>query len=1232
MKRIFLLATIMAFLGLPQIIAQSFQPTTDKIWGGRGYTEKEGINVSDGNKNATTGKSWSSVGNRELVFYLHVPNGFVKAKANVVTNGTKNAKLRLRVIYPITQEVIYDNTVETEGTGNTSMDILTSTKFTYDGWYKFELTCPNPSNLSEFTSFEFSRTSTLNICTSAIYMAPSVHLWSGASSDKDAPTGASYDWAYQEVLVPSKYEHPASYWETIASNGGYMGIQAAGQEGNTSHTTLFSMWDNGDVDKDPYLPDYLRSGCLDSDPKFKINHFGGEGTGIQAIKGNDDWLSDHWVQFLYNVRPELTNVTIKGSKGQDSVIVYHNILTSAWYKQDTWPEWRYIATHRRSGDNNYISGWYSFLENFGDNGNMYRKGYWRNAYMHSLASGKWYNINHYTYGHTQGTSERDSRHDYGHGAAPEYGNCFYMETGGFIKYENDVSQYVPLAKKTECVDTIDLDRLTRRVDKAVKLDTKKSLETIIDNTGDTHDLTKWTVTGYSDQETEAEDGKATNAIDGNPYSFWTYQQKPTKKLYPHWITLKAPEAVPVNNISLNCGGTFIYWPQIIKIYSSKNGIDWTLEIDSLYINKAAKTSTDFPKYVNSQYFKIEFVQGFMTASYFKLGEIGLSCTYNINKVKNRIKEMLDNGDCLGSFPSKDLENLATVYDDGKCEDLDAYQEALSKLGDNSTRLKYSLLKNTKNIGTRHVYMLRNYYGYGYLVGSNKGGIKTLSLKGATDKSAQTEYTEKCSALDLNNNWVIVRSEKYNSYYLYNIGLKKFLDLSNPNLVSDTPTKTPLMTSGSRFIIQSSNSNYVKADPTSATKPVSANKGYTNGVYFEFYNNNYYTMNQAFCDSILNIVEAEDKLFTYKTKINDLLSIKKGIVGCLTDDSEIELIQKYYNGGNPLPENLDALYTLVDNCKRMTIDPENCLYKLKSVSAENESEPYYTMSTSGSPTLSASSKKAEQIWSLRNKFDGFTMSAQAKALGEMPNTYGNAIPTVSLDEANIYIETEYKPGKYTFGASENNNIVIGAYTSSTAALASQNIAWWEVEPVENFEISLNAVGVASLYYDFDIIIPEDVKVYAVTSVSEDGVATLERVMNRLPACTGAIIRGENNEKVTFSIVAPTLSTIQGNMLKGTCLKRTDLKKKTFYSLSTSNGNPVLKQAQIGTLNANTVYVQYDEDKIPEFSLITLDFKDVPVNVKSAKVIDNNQAIYSTLGYKTYGEDNGILIKNRKKFVK
>jgi hypothetical protein len=426
------------------------------------------------------------VANIQLCYYLRMPAGYVKAKAVVQAQGARKPRLRLRIIKASSGDTILDHS--SEGTASASVqnvDVMPETKIPEDTWYRFELSSPSTTGISMLRQILFNRESTLPVKASDIFMAPSTHLFTYGTTEPYAPRQnvEGNDWCYMEVMYPQKYERPNTYVMSLGVLSGYMGIQSIinSDKKTYNHHVLFSMWDNGDTDKDSNLPSYMRSGALDTGVGVQSKRFGGEGTGTQAMMKGNWWSPDNWVQFITHCRPEDVNVTIKGSKGQDSVITYHNTIVSAWYKEAQASEWHYIATLRESGRNHYYGGWYSFIENFTDaGGEFYRRAYFKNPYMRSMASGKWYVRNTVSYGHTQNTGARNSRTDYGHGATDAFPNCFYLETGGYGSV-NDSANTFKIVRNSECVDTINLQALLERENIAIRNDRVAALETDLAN-------------------------------------------------------------------------------------------------------------------------------------------------------------------------------------------------------------------------------------------------------------------------------------------------------------------------------------------------------------------------------------------------------------------------------------------------------------------------------------------------------------------------------------------------------------------------------------------------------------------------------------------------------------------------------------------------------------------------------------------------------------------------------
>ena len=459
----------------PMMGAYRMQPAsqgvkTDTLWGAYCYREING-QTSGVTREKRPFENFPLHDGEKMVYYVLADKSSATLILYLHTEKKAQPLISVKMTEVNTGKTICDKLIKTKFKGGQSKAfIMQNAKLPSKSWYRIELTSQNWLAINSIDFFKFEHDSPIGIKPSPIFMAPSVHLTGWESTDPSAPKGEAYDWAYMEVMFPKKYERKNTYIMSLGVLSGYMGIQSIDDEGkqNYKHRVLFSMWDKGDTDADANLPEYMRSGALDNETGVKINRFGGEGTGTQSIIYNSHWQCDNWVQFITTCRPEKVNVTVKDRNGRDSVIEYTNTLVTAWYKEANEKEWHYLSTLREAGRNHYMAGWYSFLENFTDDGgNFYRRAYFRNGYFHSLTDNKWYNRNKVGFGHTQG-KPNEPRYDYGHGATDLYPNCFYLEQGGYTLEANDSATTVPLATDYTPVDTINLAALWSRVEQAIR--------------------------------------------------------------------------------------------------------------------------------------------------------------------------------------------------------------------------------------------------------------------------------------------------------------------------------------------------------------------------------------------------------------------------------------------------------------------------------------------------------------------------------------------------------------------------------------------------------------------------------------------------------------------------------------------------------------------------------------------------------------------------------------------
>ena len=110
----------------------------------------------------------------------------------------------------------------------------------------------------------------------------------------------------------------------------------------------------------------------------------------------------------------------------------------------------------------------------------------------------------------------------------------------------------------------------------------------------------------------------------------------------------------------------------------------------------------------------------------------------------------------------------------------------------------------------------------------------------------------------------------------------------------------------------------------------------------------------------------------------------------------------------------------------------------------------------------------------------------------------------------------------------------------------------------------------------------------------------------------------------------------NKLLGVFTRTTSLPKGTFYTLSTSGGEAVMKRPAISLVAANNIYLPFEEGFMPDLQTYTFDFDDlvdaVPAvesnNAQSS--ILNPQSTYDLQGRKINGQPkDAILIIDGKK---
>lgn len=247
---------------------------------------------------------------------------------------------------------------------------------------------------------------------------PSVHLGFAL------PSGTTAGWFYSELAVPAGQDKIGSYFMANGFDGGYFGIQV---NSSTERRVLFSIWD----------PSTGKTSLVRKGPGVVDNTFGGEGTGGQSYL-LFNWKAGVTYKFLTRAQPD-------GAGATDF---------SSWIYTPESASWRFIATWKRPNTVTYLTGLYSFLENFNDTkGYLGRKALYNNQWIRSTA-GTWIELATATFT-ADATAHNDQRRDYAGGV--ESGK-FYLRNGGFFSnYVNYNTSFTRTA--TGVAPAIDLNTL-----------------------------------------------------------------------------------------------------------------------------------------------------------------------------------------------------------------------------------------------------------------------------------------------------------------------------------------------------------------------------------------------------------------------------------------------------------------------------------------------------------------------------------------------------------------------------------------------------------------------------------------------------------------------------------------------------------------------------------------------------------------------------------------------------
>jgi len=248
----------------------------------------------------------------------------------------------------------------------------------------------------------------------AVFIAEKEHYYFSRRGPSDhltyaLPENMDIRYFYNEVTVPEGEDKLGSYFMADGFNNGYFGMQV---NSPTERRVLFSVWSPYTTDNPGDIPEDKRIVLLSKGEGVYTGEFGNEGSGGQSFLVYD-WKPGTTYRFL-----------LKGEPAENN----HTDYTAYFYAPEV-GQWQLIASFRRPETSAYLTGLYSFLENFDPNtGFMGRKAHYGNQWIYDTEE-QWHELTEAHFS-VDATGDAGRRLDYKGGTTQD--NLFMLQNCGFF--------------------------------------------------------------------------------------------------------------------------------------------------------------------------------------------------------------------------------------------------------------------------------------------------------------------------------------------------------------------------------------------------------------------------------------------------------------------------------------------------------------------------------------------------------------------------------------------------------------------------------------------------------------------------------------------------------------------------------------------------------------------------------------------------------------------------------
>jgi len=362
-----------------------------------------------------SGSAYSHADGETKVYFVVAHTGRLQVQLRGQTSQTESVVVRLD------GGAGKDMTVQMGGSGGDALTDAGSFEVLSAGYHFISLKPAGGGHLPELSDMVLSGPAAEGVlCNNSRYKgAPSTHLTYTIPGDSAAA------WFYSEVSVPKEADHsPNAYYETNGFAGGYMGIQLNSAK---ERRVIFSVWSNYKTDDPKEIPADYAVKLIRKGKGVFTGEFGNEGSGGHS-------------HLVFMWKPGVTYKLLIRAKAAGDHTIY-----TGWFCGPETSGWRLIAQwDKTKTGGKLLSHLYSFVENFGDNGEDYFTARYGNQWI-CTPSGNWIELTEARFS-TTADKVKHPRFDYGAGVVPmgeaaggsgdKAQEWFYMFSGGFRQMNN----------------------------------------------------------------------------------------------------------------------------------------------------------------------------------------------------------------------------------------------------------------------------------------------------------------------------------------------------------------------------------------------------------------------------------------------------------------------------------------------------------------------------------------------------------------------------------------------------------------------------------------------------------------------------------------------------------------------------------------------------------------------------------------------------------------------------